>query len=197
MNQLNKNFRQRALRAKRELKKEMESTGYIRDGSGRRYRVGVFHFIAGDIIEASEAFDWFEKEFPEDIGEPVHHLYSALAAYRLGNEQLARHRLGNTLVSNIYLLPHVVGNPIERMNIWHSSNRCCPEYLSEVAELLEWPSTSDRKWIDQVIDSPTFCALQSGYISTHQALLAEQDFNARVKILRKWDLLKNTAWVKG
>ena len=65
-----KKYRDRANRARRELLKEKEKFGAISDGSGKRYRVCVYFVLSGAPEKAAEFLDWFEKEFPDDVGEP-------------------------------------------------------------------------------------------------------------------------------
>lgn len=79
-----KKYRDRANRARRELLKEKEKFGAISDGSGKRYRVCVYFVLSGAPEKAVEFMDWFEKEFPDDVGEPAFLLYAALAYYRVG-----------------------------------------------------------------------------------------------------------------
>jgi hypothetical protein len=74
-----KKFREHANRARRGLLSEKKKYGYINDGSGKRYRVGVFYVLSGDLEKALEFYLWFEQEFPDDIGEPIFDLYWALA----------------------------------------------------------------------------------------------------------------------
>jgi len=130
--EIKKNFRDRAVRAVRGLEKERSSFGYINDGSGKRYRAGVFFLLAGDLKRANETFDWFYEEFPDDIGEPVFHLYSSLAAHRQGDLVKARMRLLDTMLSNIFMLPHLVGQRLNAPDIWCQSNRHQESYLLEV-----------------------------------------------------------------
>lgn len=78
-------FRERANRARRGLLNEKKKYGYINDGSGKRYRAGVYYLLSGDVEKALEFYSWFEQEFPDDIGEPISELYWALAHYRAGN----------------------------------------------------------------------------------------------------------------
>lgn len=72
-----KKYRDRANRARRELLKEKEKFGAISDGSGKRYRVCVYFVLSGAPEKAVEFMDWFEKEFPDDVGEPAFLLYAA------------------------------------------------------------------------------------------------------------------------
>lgn len=183
-------FRDRANRAARELKKEKSAFGYINDGVGRRYRVGVYFLLSGELKKSAEAFDWFYEEFPDDIGEPAFNLYSALAAYRCGEMGKARARLLKTMLSNMFLLPYLVGQKFEALGVWHSSNRHQENYLEEIEDFLHEPSNEELRWIEAELSTPSFTALRNGYIATFTALNEEQDISKRVSLLGQWESLQ-------
>ena len=183
-------FRDRATRAARELKKERSAFGHINDGAGRRYRVGVYFLLSGDLEKSAKAFDWFYDEFPDDIGEPVFNLYSALATYRCGEMSKARTRLLEAMLSNIFLLPHLIGQRFKAPNVWHPSNRHQEGYLLEIEQFLHEPSREELHWIEAELSTPPFTTLKDGYIATFSALNGEQDINKRVALLRQWESLQ-------
>ena len=184
-------FRDRANRAFRELKKEGITRGHINDGSGRRYRVGVFYLLAGEIEKSADAFNWFYEEFPDDIGEPVFNLYSALCAYRTGQHPIARRRLMEACIGNIYMLPRLIGEDLSVQDIWHSSNWHRKEYLNEVSEFLSEPSQVELQWIASELMTDEFVTLRNGYVSAYRALLCEKDIAKRVVIIAQWNKLQS------
>lgn len=181
-----KRFRDRANRARRDLLKEKEQQGYINDGSGKRYRVAVFYVIAGANEKALDFYSWFESEFPDDIGEPIFDLYWALAEFRAGHEEQARHRLQIAMLSNLYMLPFLFQEPIEELDIWHSSNRDQQDYLWEVEEYLDEPTAEEREWFRKEYNSQPYEALRHEYVETCHELKYEHDFLKRSAILNKW-----------
>lgn len=185
-----KKFRDRATRAAHELKKEKSIHGHINDGAGRRYRIGVYFLLAGDLEKSTEAFDWFYDEFPDDIGEPVFCLYGALAAYRSGERHKARIRLLETMLSNIFLLPFLIGQRLGTPDVWHPSNRQQESYLLEIEEFLFEPTDEERSWIKDELSTASFTALRNDYITTFSSLIGEQDIARRMAILGKWQSLQ-------
>ncbi len=190
-----KRYLARATRAMRELRKE-EAAGYIRDGSGKRYRVGVFFLLAGDLEKAAKAFDWFETKFIDDTGEPIFLLYGALTAYRRGELARARVRLANATVSNIFLLPHLLQERFDAIGVWVSSNRAAEHYLVETRDYLDEPTQEERAWIGSEWNSPPFVALKDGYLETYRALNAERDLMRRRSLLTKWESLQAEQFAK-
>lgn len=181
-----KRFRDRANRAVRELEKEKSIFGRINDKAGKRYRIGVYYLLAGDLKKSVEAFDWFYREFPDDVGEPVFNLYGALAAYRNGESNKARGRLLEAMLSNIFLLPALIGKEMDVPDIWYSSNRDQAEYLFEIGEFLDEPTSEELSWIEAELATRRFAECRDGYIATFGALSQERDISRRMDILAKW-----------
>lgn len=181
-----KKFRDRANRARRELLKEKEQYGYINDGSGKRYRAAVYYVLAGENEKALDFYSWFESEFPDDIGEPIFDLYWALAEHRAGDKKKASYRLQIAMLGNLYMLPFIIHEPIEALDIWHSSNSDYPDYLFEVEEFLDEPKAEEREWIKREYNSHSFFTLREEYINTYRQLKYEHDFQKRGDILNAW-----------
>ena len=67
-------IRSRLSSYERKLQKEKKEHGFYRDGAGKRYQIGPHYMLLGDNEGALAAFQWFEKEFSDDAGEPRHGL---------------------------------------------------------------------------------------------------------------------------
>ncbi len=187
LNILRKKYREKANRAKRELLKEKKQYGYISDGSGRRYRIGVYYLISGDTQKALEYYTWFDQEFDDDIGEPIFSLFWALTHHRSGNFEEAAIQLQKVMLQNIYLLPHILGEPIEKQHIWHSSNCADPDYIWDVEEFFEFLTEEETMWIKQSFFNERFSYLRNIYIKTHAELLHEKDFVKRGVIINEFN----------
>jgi tetratricopeptide (TPR) repeat protein len=183
-----KRFRDRASRLSRALLSEKRRSGYLSDGSGRRYRIGPLYALAGDLEKALKHYEWFERHCSDDIGEPFHYLWWALTLHRAGNLEEANERLLEAMVRNLYLLPHLVGLALPRQDMWHSSNWDEPEYISQVSEeFLPQLSDDERHWIQQQLESRLFRRAKDEYVAAHHALLGEDDIGKRRAILRRWE----------
>lgn len=182
-----KRYLGRANRNFRALLKEKEQHGFINDGSGKRYRIGVAFILAGENRKALEYYSWFEAEFSEDVGEPVFDLYWVLAEYRNGNEEKARHRLHIAMLSNLYMIPFLVGEPIDVLDIQHSSNWEENDYLSKIEEFLDEPSQEERQWFKKEFHSLPFTRLREEYIKVQHALKYEKNIDRRGALLSNWD----------
>lgn len=181
-----KKYRDRANRARRELFKEKEKFGAISDGSGKRYRVCVYFVLSGAPEKAAEFLEWFEQELADDVGEPAFLLYAALAYYRMGSLGKARRYLLDAMLSNIYLLPYLFSRPLPKQDMWHSSNWAQPDYIEEIEELLEEPTSQEREWLKGQFEDELFTNVRKKYIETFRALQDADDFDTRSSILSEW-----------
>ena len=136
----------------RRLKQEY---GFINDGSGTRYYLFYLYFLLNDNKRSAEYIRWYEKEFPDDVGEPVQLLCWALMQHRIGKEAAIRLRVA--MLSNIYLIPYLLGEPIERIDSWFGSDDETPEYLEYLPEQVRNAITdSDLEWIKEMYYSEEF-----------------------------------------
>jgi hypothetical protein len=165
-------IRQRLRRYERKLEAEKREYGDIRDGAGKRYLLGPLYLIIGELDGALESFRWFEEECPDDSGEPGQYLCWALALYQSGNHEAAALKLRQTMLMNLYVIPLLLGERIERIDMWHGSNWDEPTYLQYIPpEYFALWNGKARKWAADLYRSEEFQALAARYIEIHKLLL--------------------------
>ena len=127
--------------------------------------------LLGDNEGALAAFHWFEKEFSDDAGEPGHLLCWTLTLHRAGNEVGAARKLRQTMFSNLYLLPQLLGSPVNELDIWHGSSDAEPSYVEYLpkAYLQLW-TQAEREWASGLYHSPGFQSVRERYIEISRAL---------------------------
>lgn len=103
-------IRERIRRYQRKFRSEKAQHGMIGDGAGTRYLLSPMFLLMDDVDGAVESFRWYEAEFPDDSGEPGHHLCWALALHRTGDHEGAERKLRQTMLMNLYLLPALLGD---------------------------------------------------------------------------------------
>jgi len=143
--------------------------GFIDDGGGERYYLFNLYYLLGDNRRSSEYLRWFHKQFPDDSGEPSALLCWALILH--GMSKSGDHMLARTMLSNIYLIPHLLGKKIERAAMWHSSNWEEPDYLVEIPQkVIEAITEEDLAWIGDRYHSEVFQQVLKRHIEINQAL---------------------------
>ncbi len=164
-------IRNRLRSYERRLQQEKKKFGDYSDGGGKRYEIGPHYMLLGDTEGALEAFAWFDREFDDDVGRPDHALCWSLALYRAGNEIGAAKKLRQTMLSNLYLLPHLLGSPIEELDIWHGSSDAEPDFVEHIYEpyLALW-TAEEKAWAAGLYESTEFRSARDRYIEIGKLL---------------------------
>ena len=142
--------------------------GWINDGSGARYYLFYLYFLLGDNRRSSEYLRWFQKEFPDDSGEPFALLCWALILHRMGKAgDLA---LARTMLSNNYLIPHLLGEEsIE--GISHLSNLEQKSFIAYMPERVRDAITEeDLNWIQDRYETELFQKVLKRHITIEEEL---------------------------
>jgi|ERR1035437_2797176 hypothetical protein len=181
-----KKIKERISRYERELRKEYENFGNIGDSYGKRYLLGPLYLLLGDVAGALKSFEWYDKTFPDDSGEPFHFLSWTLVLYRSGNMPSAEEKLRQTMFSNLYLIPNLLGLKHERLDIWHGSNIEEPEYLYDFPlELIAIWEEAELKWARKTYEKQEFQQARSRYIEIFHQLINEPIGPKRSKLVEE------------
>jgi len=179
-------IRSRLRRYERKLEQEKQKLGDYRDGAGNRYQVGPHYMLLGDNQGALSAFEWFEQEFDDDGGKPDHWLCWSLALYRAGNEIGAARELRRAMLCNLYLVPHLLGEPIPEIDMWHGSSDAEPSFVEYVREsyLALW-TDEEKEWASGLYESPGFRSARERYIAISQLLDSTRPGPERSRLVKE------------
>jgi hypothetical protein len=181
-----KQIRQRLRRYERELRQEYEKFGTIHDGAGKRYFLGPLYLLLDDLPGALRSFDWFEQNFPDDVGESFQYLCWTLALYRSGNLAAARRKLHQTMLLNLYVLPHLLGEEQAELDIWHGSNLAQKDYLAYIPpEIFELWDEAALQWARETYHSPQLSQVRARYIEIYRQLKNERPGPRRTKLVEE------------
>ncbi len=168
------------------LNKEKRSFGYINDSGGKRYLLFSLYFVLNDLKKSQEYFEWYKKEFSDDIGEPIQKLCWALSLHRLKHAIEAKQMLAETMLSNLYLIPRLLGQAVEEYDIWHSSNYeniAYIEYLPK--EVRDSMNEFDFQWMNALYESFEFRRIRQRYIKIYHDLKNTKDIEKREHLLNE------------
>jgi len=181
-----KKIRERIKRYERGLQSELKAFGVINDGAGKRYLLGPLYLVLDDLPGAVQSFAWFEQTCPDDSGEPFQYLCWSLALYRSGKVEAASMKLRQTMLMNLYLLPHLLGLKQERLNIWHGTNWAEESYLADAPSGLFalWDEAALR-WARARYESLEFTAVRTRYIEIYEQLQTEPPGLKRQHLVRE------------
>ncbi len=185
-------IKERIRRYEKAFAKEMQEFNMISDGSGKRYLLGPLYLMLNDVESAYKSFEWFEKTFPDDIGEPLQYLCWTITLFRKNNISAASNKLIETMLKNLYLIPHALGLNPERLDIWHSSNYEETEYLSYLPPVvMELCTQAELEWISEQYHREKFKAIREKYIDIHRQLITEPRGPKRTELVEQASKLEN------
>ena len=102
----------------------------------------------GDQEGALESFRWYESEFPDDSGDPMHCLCWTLCLYRARETAGAAKKLHRTMLLNLYIIPLLLDEGYEWLNMWHGSNTAEPPWAEMTSpEFLALWTGAEKKWV--------------------------------------------------
>ncbi len=174
----------RIRRYERSLRAEESKFGGMMDSAGKRYLLGPLYLLADDLDGAWRSFQWFQQKFPNDAGEPFHLLCWTLALFKSGDMEGAKRKLLETVFSNQYIIPILLGRDVALLDMYHSSNSEEPEWINEgPVELFELWDEESIAWAADVYDSPGFAKLRNRQVEINKLLKTESDVSKRRRLL--------------
>ncbi len=129
-----KKLKSRISSYKSALNKEKRNYGYINDGGGKRYTLFCLYLVLNDLIKSYDYFEWYKEEFPDDVGEPIQKLCWAICLHRMEKDDEAEYMLAELMLSNLYMIPQIIGQDVNEYNMWHSSSDAFPDYFEYIPE---------------------------------------------------------------
>ena len=171
---------------KADMKRDKARFGFIDDGRGLRYEVPVLQMRIMDLAGAYRYRTWFLKNFPDDIGEPM--MLLAWTAMFFHRQELikAHEQLYRTVYSNLYIVPHVIDEPVGRYDIWHGSNCEEPEWFADYDfASLEFINANFKSWIRKEYLSESMRNEIEKFVKLGSLLKDEQDVKRRTAIVKE------------
>lgn len=189
-----KKTRDRIRRYERELRKEYQRFGAYDDSAGKRYLLGPLYLILGDLPGALKSFEWFKQNFPDDMGEAMHYLCWTLALYRSGDLAGATQKLRQTMLSNLYVMPYLLGETQAELDIWHGTNLAEPTYLQWIPpEILELWDEEALNWAKAAYHSLEISQIRTRYIEIYHQLKSEPRGPRRSQLVKEASELQGGA----
>jgi len=169
---------------KASLLKEREKFGHVNDGAGKRYLLFPLYLALNNMEEANEYIEWYEKEFSDDVGEPIQKLCWAVILRRSGKGVEARKMLAETMLANLYIIPNVLGRQVAEYDIWHPSSDAHASYLEYMPQEITASLTeAEAQWISQEYESLDFQRIRKRFIELYQKLKRTQNIAERKRLL--------------
>ena len=148
--------------------------------------LGPLYLLMGDTDGAHQSYVWFEQAFPDDSDDPLNLLCWTLVLYRVDQLHAAGAKLRQTMLSNLYLLPHLLGINQDVIEMWHPSNLAHKSYVACIPEsifdLWEPPAVH---WAETVYHSEPMRRVRERYIEIYIQLKEEPRGPRRSKLIEE------------
>jgi len=174
-------IKQRIASYRRGFQKELDTVGMISDLHGKRYVLFRLYFLLNEPEDSADYFEWFEEQFPNDMGEPIMYLCWAVMLRRMNRIEEAKRKLVLLMLSNIYFIPLLLDdNSVTREAMWHGSNRAEMDYFEELPnDIIQKLSLADLEWIEAQYLTAEFKRIRKTHIAIYKGLLREKDMSKR------------------
>ena len=90
------------------------------------------------------------------------------------------------MLSNLYLVPHLLGEPISEIDMWHGSSDAEPEYLDHIPDpYLQLWTDEEKRWAGRLYDSPGFRSARQRFIEISKLLDSMRPGPERSRLVRE------------
>ena len=168
------------------LLKEQKQFGYVNDGAGKRYLLFSLYLVLNNLEQVQYYLSWYENEFSDDVGEPIQLMCWAVVLKRLGKNAEARRKLAETMLSNLYIIPKVLGKEIAAYDFWHSSSNADIDYFEYMPrEVISALTEAEIQWISLEYESKDFLRIRERFIEIYRQLQGLKDMDERKRLLEE------------
>lgn len=165
--------------------------GQYNDGGGIRYLLPEQFIKIKDFKGGLRYFNWFEKNFPEDIGYPVFLFEWTFILFKCNRLQQAEQKAHRTLFSNTYLFDKFFGKELLPLD---KSENSSWELVSLVDNFIY--SSKDvafkefANWLEKVLNSRIFLDKANEFLFIERELKDEPVGQRRSELVEKSSKLR-------
>lgn len=160
--------------------------GYYHDGYGIRYLLPAEYIKLQDYKGGLRYLNWFDKNFPDDIGYPVFLFEATFILYKCNKLKEAEQKAHRTFFSNTYVFDKFLGKKSLQFDKYEGSNWEMESlvddfpYSDNDLEFREFTS-----WLKPVLRSRQFLDIANEFIEIKKQLKTETDIAERTKLVQR------------
>ncbi len=174
----------RSLRSK--LNAEKRKYGWYDDSYGKRYLIGNLYVQLGDYRLAKKYFDWFDQEFPDDIGFSQFNFGRVKTLFVLKKEQESLSKLIEVEANNSYLIDILLERTKQQIEKREWSNLATLKYAKGLIVDCERIMTEEfRDWLEKITSSTSYQDFKRKHLELEIQLSNENSIEKRKEILRQ------------
>ncbi|MAU15616.1 MAG: hypothetical protein CMH46_08770 [Muricauda sp.] len=156
------------------IKKELAADkrkwgGFYDDSRGLRYLPPALYIQLGDYSGAKRYFNWFAKNFPDDMGYPIFLFEWTLTLFKTKKTTLAEQKAKQTFRANTYLFHAFLQRPHHGHNIREWSNWESQELAADLQYSRNDRELADfAEWLEGFMDSEKFRQFAMDFLVSRQ-----------------------------
>jgi tetratricopeptide (TPR) repeat protein len=167
--------------------------GYYHDGKGLRYAIPKYYIQLEDFSGGLRYFNWFNKNFPDDIGFPDFLFEWTIILFKTGRKKEAQRKAFETFTRNTYLFDKFFGREIIKITKSENSNLEVAEFAKDY---FYYSNNQENlydfaEWLMEVTQSEKFLTLMNRFIEIQVELEKENDYKTRKKLIEQAYTLEN------
>ena len=157
-----------------QIKKELAADkrrwgGFYDDSRGLRYLPPALYIKLGDYSGAKRYFNWFSKNFPDDMGYPIFLFEWTLTLFKTQKMALAEQKALQTFRANTYLLDAFLLRPPHGRNIREWSNWDSKELVANLPYAKTDRELTDfAEWLEGYINSEGFQQFAEDFLASRE-----------------------------
>lgn len=166
------------------LSAEKRKFGGYDDSRGTRYVIAEFYIRIKDFKGAQRYYNWFAREFDQDVGFPDFNLFWAMTLYENKKITEAIRKVYKTVFSNTYLLDLICDkNPqsIDKSETWGAESLSYAKQIEDECKKIITPGF--KNWVCEVIETDDFKNNMNRFISLQKLIKDENPGKQRNALL--------------
>jgi len=168
------------------LADEKRRYGGYDDSRGMRYAPPELYVKIQDFKGALVYYRWFDKNFPDDSGEPIFLFYWSLTLFKNNKLKEAELKAIKTFCTNTYLIDQYLGRPLHPFDViqnaeWHKLQAV--EAFPTAAQRQGFPDFTE--WLLQFVQSERYQAITKEYLDLEVQLLTTPAGEQRTKMVAR------------
>ena len=148
--------------------------------------IGPLYLRIDDTKGAMAHYQWFEKMFGDDSGEPLHRMGWTLTLHRSGFDHGAERMLLIAMLKNLYLFPVLFGEDPPKVDGWQGSNWEDIEYITDAPKwMLNLWTDDELEWAKSIYYCDQAVKIRERYITINQFLELERPGEKRSELVEE------------
>ena len=156
------------------IKKELAADkrrwgGFYDDSRGLRYLPPALYIKLGDYFGAKRYFNWFARNFPDDMGYPIFLFEWTITLFKTQKMAEAEQKAQETYRANTYLFDAFLQRPPHGRGIREWSNWASKELAADLPYSETNKELADfAKWLEEYMDSEKFQQFAEDFLASRQ-----------------------------